>query len=428
VTGPLAGTSQLETQGFASVQLQDLTPTSGSYPEPLKPELVAVASFPLWPAANGAVLRCTHLLRELSSRWSVRLVAPDPSESGFDPSRFGISRFVPVSLEGRWTYFPAQYDTRPLLKAVQAEVDRAPAAAALLFSGSEFLAKEVVGCPPAVADRIDCMTLTGWRHLRRARSVREGLSLLHDLSLMARYEREVAHTPYATVVVGEDDRRFLDRLLGARDISVIPNGVDVGPDPGPASEAPAPTVVFSGVMDYTPNVDAVEFFSSRVWPRVKAAVPHAVFRIAGRSPSLRVRALEAEDGVEVTGEVPDMHPELARGWVAVAPLRIGSGVRNKVLEAWAAGTPVVLTSRATNGLPGTERFRDLIRDTPEEMAQVVIRLLTDARERTRLGRAAYREACRQSWQAVGKRVHGLLSEAAAQHLGEEGPELGYSTH
>jgi glycosyltransferase involved in cell wall biosynthesis len=323
-----------------------------------------------------------------------------------------------VELVGRWTYYPAQYDSKPLRDAVRAELEREPVSAALLFTGSEFLAEELDGFPPTVADRVDCMTLIGWRELWRTRGLRKAMTRLHDLSLMLRYERRVASAPFATVVVGEDDRACLERLVGSSGVSVIPNGVDVGPDPGIQAESSRPTVVFSGVMDYLPNVDAAEFFATRVWPLVRTKRPDALFRIVGRRPAPEVEALGRLEGVEVAGAVPDMGEVLAKAWVAVAPLRIGSGVRNKVLEAWAAGTPVVLTTMATNGLPGTARFRNLIQDSPRDMAAAVLRLLDRSGERALLGRAAYQEACRQSWGVVGAQVHGLLMDAMLERVGQ----------
>lgn len=373
--------------------------------------LLAVSSFPLWPPANGAVLRCTRILEELGRSWEIHLVAPLSKELDNGYPECGVAEFFPVSLEGKWTYFPAQYDTRPLVDVVALTVRDSEPAAALLFSGTEFLARRIAGFPPTVADRIDCMTLTAFRSLTNEVGSSRWISRLNNLRKLLWYERSVARVPFATVTVGEEDARWLEWGLGTTNVHLVSNGVDAGPDPGPQAEGGTPVVIFTGAMDYGPNVDAVEFFSRRVWPQVVSARPEAEFHIVGKNPSPSVRDLGALRGVEVIGEVAEMLPVLAKAWVAVAPIRLGSGVRNKVLEAWAAGKPVVMTEMATNGLPEAKGFGDLIVDNPQRMARVVSRLVSDPSERERMGRLGYRFALARSWAVAGDAVDALLRQA-----------------
>lgn len=393
--------------------VESIKPDSEEQAGVLSPEasLLAVSSIPLWPLTNGAVLRCVEILRALGSRWTIHLVAPPWEGAAANTREWGLSGFFPVPLQGRWTYYPGQYDPSPLVKGVRKALDHLEPEAALLFSGTEFLARKVPDFPPSVADRIDCMTVTQFRMLFGPRGGRSRLSVLHDLLLVFLYERGVARLPFATVTVGHEDARWLKWVLGTRNVHLISNGVKAGPDPGPAAETKDPTVVFSGVMDYPPNADAANFFAREVWPHVVSARPAARFRIAGRQPTRDVLMLGKEKGVEVLGEVPDMGKVLAEAWVAVAPIRLGSGVRNKVLEAWAAGTPVVMTRMATNGLPEVPDFDSLVEDDPRRMAQTVLSLLDNAAERARLGRLAYQTALARSWEAVGDSVHTLLVQA-----------------
>jgi glycosyltransferase involved in cell wall biosynthesis len=161
-------------------------------------------------------------------------------------------------------------------------------------------------------------------------------------------------------------------------------------------------------MSYAPNIDAAAYFAKSIWPRVRDAVPDAVFRIVGRSPTPEVLALGKLERVEVVGEVDDLRNELESAWVAVAPMRVGVGIKNKVLEAWAAGAPVVMTSLATNGLYARDRFADLVRDRPDAFADRVKRLLTDEGYR-RFWSEQARDAARvQSWSAVADSVTTLL--------------------
>jgi len=227
------------------------------------------------------------------------------------------------------------------------------------------------------------------------------------------YERRVAKAPATTVVVGEQDAAWLRRVVGAREVCVVPNGVDIGQCREPGREDTRPTVTFTGVMSYGPNIDAVVFFARAVWPLVRAAIPEAQFLIAGRDPAPEVEALANVDGIDILGEVPSIADVLQRTWVAVAPMRTGSGIKNKVLEAWAVGTPVVMTTLATNGLAGAEVFPGQVEDAPSDMADEIVRLLQDVGERHRLGLLAYETAFDQSWQAAGLRVSELLEMAEA---------------
>jgi sugar transferase (PEP-CTERM/EpsH1 system associated) len=118
-------------------------------------------------------------------------------------------------------------------------------------------------------------------------------------------------------------------------------------------------VVFTGAMDYWPNIDAVKWFAERIFPAVREAVPNAQFTIVGSRPGEAVQVLASQPGVVVTGGVPDVRPWLAHAACAVAPLRIARGVQNKVLEAMAMARPVIATPQAAEGIRA-EAGRDFI--------------------------------------------------------------------
>ncbi len=382
-----------------------------------RPALLAVATVAPWPPADGYALRVVHLLRELGRTWKVVLVAP-PAGPGWEPERWGVATFVPVTLGGTWRLLPSQYDPRPLAAAVDPLVAGLRPRAALLWAGAEHLGFRP-GFPPAVADRIDCMALVAWRGFRAARGPRERLRALSDAWAYARYERRVVRRIPATVVVGEDDARALRRLAGrARpgpgpgSVHVVPNGVAL-PRADVKREGPRPTVIFSGVMAYRPNAEAADWFAREVWPLVRAEVPAARFAIAGREVTPEVARLAEVPGVEVLGPVPDMTAALGEAWVAVAPMRSGAGIKNKVLEAWAAGTPVVMTRLAGNGLALDAQAEELVRDDPGEMARLVARLLGDPGARARYGRAGRALVARaHGWEDAGRKLTRLLETLA----------------
>lgn len=225
--------------------------------------------------------------------------------------------------------------------------------------------------PPVVVDLIDSLSLN---LADRRTQVRGPKRLGYELEYgrVRAYERAVVRHFPALVLSSPADK---EALGGGDHITVIPNGVDIERFPfhGPQGRAPA-TLVFTGNMGYHPNEEAVVWFAAEVWPRLRAVQPNARFQVVGTNPTERVRAL-AGNGVEVLGRVPDVPPYLHAATVAVCPMRSGSGIQNKVLEAMACGAPVVATSIANRGVQGVPDRDLLVADTAESFAAAVLRLL-----------------------------------------------------
>jgi sugar transferase (PEP-CTERM/EpsH1 system associated) len=133
-----------------------------------------------------------------------------------------------------------------------------------------------------------------------------------------------------------------------------------------------PYIIFTGSMDYFPNVDAATFFCRKVFPAVRAALPQVRFVIAGRNPVRAVRQLSSDPGVVVTGSVPDIRPYLRGAAVAVAPLRVARGVQNKILEAMAMGLPVAASSKVAKALPSSLCSEMQVEDDPRRLASFLI--------------------------------------------------------
>ena len=164
-------------------------------------------------------------------------------------------------------------------------------------------------------------------------------------------------------------------------------------------------------MDYFPNVDAVEFFCANVWPKVRSAFPEAEFFIVGQRPASRVQRWHGKDGITVTGTVEDVRPYLEDAAVYVVPIRIGGGVRLKILEAMAIGKAMISTSVGAEGLDCRAREDILIADRPDAMAEGVVQLLQSKDERDRLGKAARAFAEeRGSWDGVIEQLESVYRE------------------
>jgi sugar transferase (PEP-CTERM/EpsH1 system associated) len=231
---------------------------------------------------------------------------------------------------------------------------------------------------------------------------------------LRRFEARLCRTVDHVVAVSEADRLALQRLVPGLDAVVVPNGVDLDHySPAlalPPADIPRPALVFTGKMDFRPNVDAAIWFAEEVLPRIRAEFPGAAFAIVGRDPHPLVRRLSQLPGVLVTGYVPDDRPYFSAADVYVVPLRVGGGTRLKVLSAMAMGKAIVSTSLGCEGLGVVHGRELLLGDTPEEFAGHTIRLLQDAGLRQELGRRArqFVEA-HYAWSALVPRLEQLYA-------------------
>jgi sugar transferase (PEP-CTERM/EpsH1 system associated) len=228
------------------------------------------------------------------------------------------------------------------------------------------------------------------------------------------FDRAEAARTDAAIFVSEDEKRIFDRLspeTAAKHLA-IPNGVDVGffdPSKVSARANTAPAIVFVGMMDYWPNIDAVTWFAKDILPLVRRGQPQARFQIVGARPVAAVTALGSLDGVEVTGAVDDVRPYVAGAAVVVAPLRIARGIQNKVLEGMAMARPVVTTAGALEGI-NAQRGHDLLTgETPEEIATAVVSII-EGRAPKGLGEAARAFVLsRHDWGANLRKLDDLIA-------------------
>lgn len=363
------------------------------------PSLLAVCTLPPWPVLNGYSLRVAHLLEHLAAQWSITLIAP-PIEALLP----AIARHVPVALPTSGATYPWRFDQTSLRAILDRTIAQTRFDRALIFPGAEALWFNRTDLPPAVVDIIDCNPLEFWRGFLSYRGLRQRYRAFREIAVATRYARSMVRSYTATTCVGEADARCL-RLIGGRDtVHVIPNGVEIPTRIADAS--PRPTLIFTGALDYQPNIEAVLFAAESIWPRIIAARPDARFVIAGRNPVPAIRALT---NVEIAANVPDMAQVLSESWVAIAPMRSGVGIKNKVLEAWACARPVVMSTLATNGLIVPPDHAPLVGTTADAMASAVLRLFDDADTRHRLGKSA-RENVRQhfTWASAAARLNQLL--------------------
>lgn len=236
-----------------------------------------------------------------------------------------------------------------------------------------------------------------WRQY--AETARFPFSLIYarEHRRMQQYEQRVHQAFDFSILVSRQEAQLFSELVGTVDkVVVVPNGIDADffdirhtIDTSLSRQTQnAPVIVFTGAMDYHVNVDGVLWFCSEVLPLVRHDNPQVQFKIVGSNPTAAVKQLALKDSIEVTGFVDDIRPYYAMADVCVAPLRLGRGIQNKVLEAMAMERAVVTTSRANAGIQASNGQHLLMADSAEAFARAVTQLLESTGLRDRLGKYA----------------------------------------
>jgi len=250
--------------------------------------------------------------------------------------------------------------------------------------------------------------------LRTPRRLPAALYSMVQWQKLRRYEAHVCRRADGVLAVSSADAHALRALVPEKPVTVISNGIDLDAiTAAEAQEPPAPILLFTGKMDYRPNIDAVIWFASEVLPLILQKRPDARFQIVGRSPHARLDSLRGQPGIEITGAVEDVRPYMAQAGVYVIPLRVGGGTRFKALEAMASARPIVSTTLGVEGI-GIEHGREmLLADTPSAFAEAVLTLL--APENSTLRAALKAEARRlverdYGWQEIVPRLEEVYQQ------------------
>lgn len=264
---------------------------------------------------------------------------------------------------------------------------------------------------PLVLDMVD-VDSAKWADLAHVTSQPLAWVYRREGRTLGRFEALAAAEAVATMVVTERERAALLALAPAANVHVVPNGVDVEALAPRSLPAPSSTVVFCGMMDYPPNAHAALFLGREIWPLVRASRPDASLAIVGARPTAVVRALaSAADGIVVTGAVSDVRPYLWDAAVAAVPLQTARGIQNKVLEAVAAGLPVVVTPNVAHSLPAELKPAISIGEGKVQLAHAIVALLNETPE-ARRARAAAAGVAALAWDHQLAAVLPLLEIAA----------------
>jgi len=404
-----------------------------------------------WPLNVGSKIRMHNLLRCYSDLGDVTLIClAQNSQEGVDAAQLRrLCRQViclplrPVPPVGRVAALKSALDSLPRsvrrfescelagrVRSLLEEQDFDIVHVERLFmaQNARQMSTEVPGkhLPVRVLDLDDLESAKMKRMagLQSWRSLGKYLNLLEWMRLRA-YERRMLPRFDWALVCSEKDRRGLPER-GERPVTqVFCNGADLEAGPPKDGQDDGRTLVFLGAMDYQPNEDAVLFFVREILPMVRRRVVNARLIIAGKGPTERVRALARDEEVLVTGYVEDKTTVFDQCTVFIVPLRVGGGTRIKILEAMAAGKPVVSTAIGCEGIEAVHGQHILIGDNPESFCEACVALLHDATLRQRLAGAG-RELVEQSyrWQEIRGGYQAAIRELVSESRRTLGAQAG----
>jgi glycosyltransferase involved in cell wall biosynthesis len=273
-----------------------------------------------------------------------------------------------------------------------------------------------------IADVVDDETLRNWSDLRSARGIKSNATMSRRLLRNSLYQRRFLSEADLALFVAETDAESTRRRLPGLRVEVNQNGVDTdyfAPVPCGRAEGVSgavaggneePILLFEGTMSYAPNIEGAKYLVHEILPLVKRTVPGVRVVIVGRSPTPEIQALAGDD-VEVTGTVEDIRVHMRRGALLACSLRSGSGLKNKILQSWAMGIPVVATPISVPGLGGIDGENLLLAEGPEAFAAQCVKLLQSPELSKRIAQAGRELAVeRYSIQVKLDQIDGFIDE------------------
>lgn len=278
---------------------------------------------------------------------------------------------------------------------------------------------------PAILDLGDSKTLLLKRTTMMERRLLRKIALRLETWSISRWEKALGKYFTLVVMTSKVDESFLKTLDPSAPTLTISNGVDFeyfSPSNAPGNPA---QLVFTGVMSYGPNEDAVLYFCKDIFPLIRKECPGTQFWIVGQDPSWKVQALAADSGVHVTGAVDDVRPYVQSAGVFVSPLRYGAGIKNKILAAMAMQKPVVATSLSVDGIEVQADQDVLVADSPKEFATKVVRLIKDESMAGRMGKNGHRLVLkRYSWKSSAGVLEAALHQVVTEKKAFVDPSMG----
>lgn len=389
-----------------------------------RPRVLIVSPYHIHPPNHGSGVRLTNLIRSLADSSEIyvlifSLTGENPEErAALEPycARVDYHRWIPQTNPDRWGLRPAiagvfrsdraAAKIRDIVQAFDIDIVQLDHAEL-----SQYRSIVPSNIPVILTEHDIAFRSHRRRHQLRFHTRFKEAQILKasriEIMRLFRYEIRNCRRIQQIHMMSEVDASYLSQFLsnGGTQLLVAPNGVNTEDFRTPESAPVRHGVLFVGSFNHLPNVDALEFLVNDIWPLVRLRVQDAQLTIVGANPSPRVRSMTDRPGITLAGEVPDPRTYYHRHRVMVAPIRAGSGTRLKILEAFAAGIPVVSTSLGAEGIAAEDGRHIIIADRAMDFASAIERLLTDDSMSSSLaGAAAHLVRERYDWRHIANRV------------------------
>jgi glycosyltransferase involved in cell wall biosynthesis len=371
-------------------------------------KLLWICPFFPYPPDNGTRIREHHLIREFShhnqisifsliqskdelrfvenmERYCEKVWAVQPD--GQLPGEFDSRRSISDVVLGMFHYHPKHFYGTPSKNVVTllAEVINNNSYDAIIVETlfmSNYIWEIMRSFPKQffILSQNNVETLVQYQHFQVANNPISRLRKWIYYKSFCEFERQACELFDKVTVVSETDRKHLMALfpgLQREKVDLLPNGVDVTWNGTDHSENKESYLIYNGAMTYDANLDAVQYFTTQIFPLILKDYPEISLKVTGKTTGVDLNSIPLRDKIDFTGYVDDIRPVVRRASICVVSLRMGSGTRLKVLEALALGTPVVSTSKGIEGLDLIPGQDVLVADQPDEFAHAVVLLLSD---------------------------------------------------
>jgi len=383
-----------------------------------------------YPADNGSSIRILNIIRQLARCHEVHLISFS-SDSVPPEQRQALAQLcasvvvVPYRpfQPRRWKALASFFASRPrsVLDTYSPEFERQVLELGREFAFDLVIASEIdmllypLRLPhvPRVLAELQVLVIydqyAQQRHaLKRLRNALTWWKLAHYLGeLLPAYAG-------CAVASGLERERVLETVPGYPSVVTVPNGIDLSQYEGDFGQPAADTLVYAGSPTYQPNLAAISFFLTEIFPLIRAKRPGTRLLITGQLDGVDRRSLPDIEGVSYTGYLDDVRPTIAQSWVSIVPLLAGGGTRVKILESLALHTPVVATAKGAEGLDLMPGRDILVADRPADFAAAVLAILEDAQLRNSLsGNGRQAVADKYSWERIGDTFRNFILTSIA---------------
>lgn len=388
--------------------------------------LFVTHNFPFPAEKDGQTLIAFHVLRHLASRHSVTLFCFGDKNDVMRQdalAKLGITvRIFPrpkKRLAGyylrpsaqQYAWYQYRLISSELTQAIQEADTKQGADIVYLHSPMVSSYLKVIRQTPVVMGSVDAMSAWFQQFTRTESNVLKRLHYYCEYRKSLGIERTLFPLAKRVIVVSSVDQAIIKQQSSENHVTSIPNGVDCDFFRPSQSAADGNVLIFSGTMNYPPNVIAALRFYKNVWPKLKKLHPDLKWYIVGKNPTLEIFELHDRDAsITVTGYVKDIRPFLWQSTIYISPLNLGTGFKNKIAEAMACGKAVVATSTSLSGFPVTDGVDVVKADTSQELCERIHELLANPELRVKIELGAKAFAQRYTWERAAAAYEQVFQE------------------